>query len=528
MKRPTPAAILLSALFACAPHRTELPELRPPLDRSLWSPAVGELYDRLSDGVREARREPPGATGDARRAAAFGELGTFHLAYGPLESARTCLRVAHELAPSEPRWTSLLAHAWLRDGRPAEALEVLEGAGAEARNEPITGLWIAELRFATGDAEGAGRAARAVLPRAPGGAVRGLAQAELARLALQQERPRVALEHLAAARSDGLRSPALAHLEAEARRRSGDLDGAGRALEGVTGTATLADELRRLDPVWREVAQLRSDAREHDVRALEARSRGRLELALVELRQALRMEPDRIYARLDIADLLTRLGRPEEAREEIASLLEERPDYPPAVRRLGLLREELGEREDGERLLRRAVELDPLDAESQVALGDLLRRAGRCGEADVAYGEALALDEGLAGAVTGRARCLLRSGEAERAVADLEAFLPVAPEAQGPRLLLARLLAFSGTPEAALRAEELVRSLTGGDTVQGLETTAMVLAAGGDFDAATAAQRRAVEAWPAGPGRRRAEARLAAYRAGRLPDAPTEPTEPLR
>jgi Tfp pilus assembly protein PilF len=151
-----------------------------------------------------------------------------------------------------------------------------------------------------------------------------------------------------------------------------------------------------------------------------ARARGRLEKAIAGYRQVLAEDPGDLAVHGKIAPLLARTGRDEEALRsfevaakghldkgfvdrglavyvQAAGHYPERAFFWEEAARLHLLR---GTRADaaralvdggvatgehvvktGERLLRRALEIDPWHAEGRLALSRLLRRQGRRGEA---------------------------------------------------------------------------------------------------------------------------------------------------
>lgn len=81
-------------------------------------------------------------------------------------------------------------------------------------------------------------------------------------------------------------------------------------------------------------------------------------------------------------DALLRAGDFRAARERLAALVQEHPDFVEALRLLAGVAQALGDPEDAERLLRRAVALDPGWAPSVAALGELLLAWGRAEEAE--------------------------------------------------------------------------------------------------------------------------------------------------
>lgn len=92
------------------------------------------------------------------------------------------------------------------------------------------------------------------------------------------------------------------------------------------------------------------------------------------------------------AHALLRRRRFAEAEVICRSVFERTPGDPAALHLLGLIRKDAGDVAEGERLLRRSIELAPRRAEFRTNLANLLRRQGRLREAEQSYHQALALD----------------------------------------------------------------------------------------------------------------------------------------
>jgi tetratricopeptide (TPR) repeat protein len=89
-----------------------------------------------------------------------------------------------------------------------------------------------------------------------------------------------------------------------------------------------------------------------------------------------------------------------------------------ALHLLGLIRKEVGDLVEGERLLRESIALVPRRSEFRANLGNLLRRLGRLNEAAQCYREALACDPEHAPARLGLARTLSDLGQHSAAEAE--------------------------------------------------------------------------------------------------------------
>jgi tetratricopeptide (TPR) repeat protein len=98
---------------------------------------------------------------------------------------------------------------------------------------------------------------------------------------------------------------------------------------------------------------------------------------------------------VDAARSAAAAGRVDEARRGYERALVDSPDSPFLHRELGLLERRVGQRDRALERLRRAVELDESDAQSLVAIGELLEAGGDPVGAESVYRRAAAIDPGL-------------------------------------------------------------------------------------------------------------------------------------
>jgi Flp pilus assembly protein TadD len=111
------------------------------------------------------------------------------------------------------------------------------------------------------------------------------------------------------------------------------------------------------------------------------------------------------------------LGRGELAQAEsiCRTVLAASPNSAAALHLLGLVRARGGDRQGGEELLRRSVELDPADPRLRLNFATFLRRAGRLEEAERVYRRVLQLAPGERGARHGLVLTLDNLGRAREA-----------------------------------------------------------------------------------------------------------------
>jgi tetratricopeptide (TPR) repeat protein len=519
MTRHATMGLAVAALLSCA-TRPALPPPPEPLQLEELDLGVQRLFRSLADHVEAVRHDERASR--SVQAAAYGELGAFHLANGFLGAAEACFRAAIALEPSSGPWLSYRAHTLYRQGRLAEARSAFAQRLARDPADLATLLWVVETSLEAGDLASAGRmlaTARQLAPDNP------LVHVGLAHVRLGRHQPQEALEELATARALGASSALTSPLRARAERRLGT-----RATDiPESGALSLREGIELSDPLLADLARFRVGARQHDLRAQAAESEGQLDLALIELKQAIATDPDRIFARLDTAEMLLRLGRPLEARAELAILLEKYPAYPPALARTAEVEDRLGNAAAAEALFERALDLDPLAPAALLAFGDLLARTGRCAHARGLFDRALSLDPGSELAAIGLGRCDIEAGRPEHAARRLEDLIGARAGTPTSRLLLARLLALPSAAQDPARALFLAEEVHGqyGDVLPVLETLAMAQAAAGDFVAAARLAAEAVAGCPDPACRERAADRLQAYEGRRLPPRAVALDEPL-
>jgi Flp pilus assembly protein TadD len=126
-----------------------------------------------------------------------------------------------------------------------------------------------------------------------------------------------------------------------------------------------------------EAARLLASARQQ---SLSATQRSRLDRALEEYRQVQLLNGDRAEAHLNLGLLHMDLGQPAGAEAEYRKAIARERSFLPARANLADLYRMQGREEDGERVLREALEVGPDNPEIQHALGLLLVRRQRLDE----------------------------------------------------------------------------------------------------------------------------------------------------
>ena len=125
---------------------------------------------------------------------------------------------------------------------------------------------------------------------------------------------------------------------------------------------------RALPLVDKALERDRDNPRAHGLRAELLRQLGREDEYVAELREALRVDPLYLPARLELGTALAQRGEKEEARKELESVLRQNPLHARAHFNYGTLLSELGRWQDARVHFARAVELDVSYCRSYAAL----------------------------------------------------------------------------------------------------------------------------------------------------------------
>ncbi len=395
------AAIALAWLLAgCgatepAPAETELEPVPLPADLEEIDATVrDQLRERYADVERRtaAGAAAPGSAdaASARLGRAFGELGQALAAYRYWQPAGTAFANAERLDET-PRWSYYLGHAERALGRLEDSAAAFERFLAQRPDDVPARVWLGESQLDLGRLEAARGTFHQAAEAAPD-CVQALFG--LGRAALEEGDAEAAAGHLEAAAKRQPGSTRIRYSLALAHRQLGDAEDAAALFARVESDHLTEVPIALDDPLMAEVRELRRGAMAHERRGLRAAARGQMQLAVVELQQAVALDPERFDAWHNLGLALLRLGRFEEGKRELHRLLERHPEHAPTHLLLGNLALEQGDLWQAERSLRDAVDADPRLADARRALAALLRRTGKGVEARVHEARAEELSRG--------------------------------------------------------------------------------------------------------------------------------------
>lgn len=160
---------------------------------------------------------------------------------------------------------------------------------------------------------------------------------------------------------------------AQQKARAGDLEGAAALLEQA-------------------VAQSPEDAERREWYATVLLRLGRAGEAQAQAMKAVQAAPDRVSARIALADAQYQVGQIDRARETLAEARKVAPNDPKLARRHAVIAAESGKTAEAIEAWTAVVGATPDDAEAWMSLGDLQAQAGNAAKSEEAYRKVTELD----------------------------------------------------------------------------------------------------------------------------------------
>ena len=219
-----------------------------------------------------------------------------------------------------------------------------------------------------------------------------------------------------------------------------------------------ADALRHLGRVDEAIAQYRELVRiepEHYLGNERLGSTlidtGRFQDAVVPLQHALQLQPDTPEAHYNLGFALFNAGRPQDAVPPLERAVQLNPDLTDAHYNLGVGLIELGRPQDALSPLQRALELQPDDSDTHNHLGIALMRAGRPQDAVPVLRRALQLQPDDSDTHNNLGSALMGVGRFQDALPPLRRAIQLQPDHPEAHFNLARVLATVGQTSEAVR-----------------------------------------------------------------------------
>jgi Flp pilus assembly protein TadD len=259
------------------------------------------------------------------------------------------------------------------------------------------------------------------------------------------------------------------------RRRTG----AAPAILATAVLVCLVTLTRRQVPYWSNDVTLFSHAVDtsphspiaHNGLAAALAQKGDLHGSESELREALRLKPDFMFARVSLSNLLTRMNRSAEGQRALEEALLSAPADQFQFER-GLLQERRGRPREAAEHYRSAVAQEPAHAVALYNWGNLLVAEGRVDEAVTRYVAAWRLNPDNSDVTNNLAMAQLLAGRVEPALELLRRGVEFDPDSARLRTSLGYALDAAGRrPEAVAQFREALRLQPGfGEAREALES----------------------------------------------------------
>jgi tetratricopeptide (TPR) repeat protein len=177
---------------------------------------------------------------------------------------------------------------------------------------------------------------------------------------------------------------------------------------------------------------------------------GRLQEAIIQLEQALRIQPDYADAHNDLGMALAQTGKIEEAIGHYEQALRIEPDNAKAHYNLGLALQQKGRVREAIGHYEQALQIDQQFAEVYNNLGVALAQAGKLNDAIGQYEQAVQIRPDYAEAHCNLGNLLLQTGNLEEGIAHLEQAVRLKPDYAEAHSNLGLALAQTGQTERAI------------------------------------------------------------------------------
>ena len=177
---------------------------------------------------------------------------------------------------------------------------------------------------------------------------------------------------------------------------------------------------------------------------------GRLDEAIADYREALKIKPDYVEAQVNLGVALCERGQAAEAIVHYRRALEIKPDYVAAYNNLGVAL--LGQGHVAEAIVQheKALEIEPDDAPSHYNLGVALQHQGRAAQAIAQFEKALELKPNYAEAHNNIGWLLDAAGRGDEAIAEYQKALEINPNNAEARTNLGTSRARAGRIDEAI------------------------------------------------------------------------------
>jgi tetratricopeptide (TPR) repeat protein len=378
--------------------------------------------------IEAAYRE---ATAHAEDAAACGRLGMALQSWEQWATALTVYRRAQALAPDTFDWWYLAGIIETRIGRPADAARSFQRATQLMPGYLPARLKLAEALFDSGDLAGSARVYEALTKEAASSAG-APAAAAVAPAALAAPAAHYGLGRIKAAQGD--QAGAVEHFQ-EACRLFPEFGAAHYALAlAYRSLGRLDDAQREIglhqrytnawpgvdDPVAAKIAPLRDDARTHMTRGIAAWKAGRLDEAIKEHEEAVRLQPTLAQAHANLIILYGHARNPASAESHYRTVVALNSNLGEAHYNYGVLMMDQQRADDAIDAFKKALAVNPHNAQAHNNLGLMLETRKDIAGAESEYRLAVQDDPAFRNGRFNHGRTLVALGRLDEAITEFE------------------------------------------------------------------------------------------------------------
>jgi protein O-mannosyl-transferase len=185
---------------------------------------------------------------------------------------------------------------------------------------------------------------------------------------------------------------------------------------------------------------------------------GRVDEAVPHFLETLRVRPNSVRARVDLASILSKRNQMAEAETQYRIALQIDPEDPEAHHGLGVVLAEKGDVEEALAHLTKAIQLQPDNADSHYNLGRLYGLQGRADEAIAEFSETVRLQPGNPEAHFNLGNSFIQKDRINDSIREFEVAIRIRPQYVNARFNLGSALASIGKfDEAASQFSEILR-----------------------------------------------------------------------
>jgi tetratricopeptide (TPR) repeat protein len=354
------------------------PDSLPRLPKVAVANFLPEVRSQVQDAYDTATQHPQDAE-------ASGKLAMLLDLYDRPDQASVCYQRAHQLDGTSFKWLYYLGSLQAKQGKRSEAATTLRAALRLNPDYLPARLKLAESLLLAGEIDASGAVYSEIVKKSSDVAE---AYYGLGRIAVKRGDPTAAAGSFRKAcalfPTYGAAHYALAQVEV----KLGNIEESQKQLILFTKNKTIVPPVD--DPLRDEMRKLDMAGRSHLERGFQLEQVGRVQDAIAETEQALRLDPSLVRAHINLIILYGRTGNLAKAEEHYQAVVKLNPNgFPEAHYDHGVLLAEGGKLDEAEKEYRRALEIDPTYADAHNNLGYLLERQGRLAEAATEYRKAI-------------------------------------------------------------------------------------------------------------------------------------------